>query len=201
MNQAKFDKAIFNMLTGFQDMSNCTGSHVAACLIDGDRIVSQGWNGTPRGMVNCNDIFTPVENGAWIVPLLNDIKEWLIDYVRINMPASLDEYVQGLNNPEAKSVTVNQELKDYLHGKWSEKYEIHAEMNMLFNTMRQQADISDISKCVVYITHSPCAQCMKNLAALGIKHIKYREVYWRDSLENINKSAELFNMELEQVRL
>lgn len=197
MDQKKFEKAIFNMLEGFQDMSNCSGSHVAACLIDGNRIVSQGWNGTPAGTINCNDVFKK-DGENWIIPLTSEFKAWLDEYIS-RYDVTVTEYYKSLvNQKDAVSVTVTDKLKGFLHGKWSEKYEIHAEMNMLFNMMKQQANIDDLSKCTVYITHSPCAQCMKNLAGLGLKNIKYKELYWRDSKQNLENSAQLFGINISQ---
>lgn len=35
--------------------SNCTRRHVAAVLVRDQRIISTGYNGTPRGIKNCNE--------------------------------------------------------------------------------------------------------------------------------------------------
>ncbi len=35
--------------------ANCMGSHVGAVLVLNDRVISTGTNGTPQGMLNCED--------------------------------------------------------------------------------------------------------------------------------------------------
>ena len=50
----------------------------------------------------------------------------------------------------------------------------HAEMNAIISAFRRQADIS---KCTLYTTLSPCAQCSKLIAQSGIKNVVYAQKY------------------------
>lgn len=59
------------------------------------------------------------------------------------------------------------------HSEWSEKYEVHAEMNaLLYNS------ISNAGAMMV-TTHAPCWNCTKHMLAAGITQIYYGEKYYR----------------------
>lgn len=38
--------------------SNCVGAQVGAIIVKDDRILSTGYNGTPKGYINCCDVWT-----------------------------------------------------------------------------------------------------------------------------------------------
>jgi len=54
---------------------------------------------------------------------------------------------------------------------------IHAEQNAICDCARRGASCND---CIAYITHYPCLNCMKLLAASGIKKIYYINDYNND---------------------
>jgi len=60
------------------------------------------------------------------------------------------------------------------HHDWSNKYEIHAEMNAIIWAARQEISIDGST---LYCTLEPCVQCTKNIAASGIKKIVYDTHY------------------------
>lgn len=65
------------------------------------------------------------------------------------------------------------------HHEWSNKYEIHAEMNAVLRAERS------VKGAVAYCTHSPCFNCTKHLLAAGIKDIYYRTRYHRLTDEDL----------------
>jgi len=100
--------------------SKCASMGVGCVIVDGDRVIGTGYNGTVRGFINCNDKFDG-------------------------------------RSPE--------------HSAWSQKFEIHSEMNALANCDRP------VVGCTAVITHSPCFNCTKHLIAFGITCIVFDNKY------------------------
>lgn len=55
---------------------------------------------------------------------------------------------------------------------------IHAERNAIDKMTRQGVPIDG---SVLYTTHSPCMECAKSIAAIGIEHVYFSEQYRDDS--------------------
>ncbi|MFP4281512.1 MAG: deoxycytidylate deaminase [Opitutales bacterium] len=60
-----------------------------------------------------------------------------------------------------------------------EQATVHAEQNAISDAARRGACLDGAT---AYITHFPCINCAKILAAAGIRRIKYRSVYRNDPL-------------------
>lgn len=60
------------------------------------------------------------------------------------------------------------------HHDWSDKYEIHAEMNAVLWAARKWVWIEWAS---IYCTYAPCFNCTKNLLAVWIENIYYFDKY------------------------
>ena len=60
-----------------------------------------------------------------------------------------------------------------------EQATVHAEQNALADAARRGSSVED---CVAYVTHYPCINCAKILAAAGIAEIKYHSDYGNDPL-------------------
>jgi dCMP deaminase len=60
-----------------------------------------------------------------------------------------------------------------------EQATVHAEQNAVSDAARRG---SSVEGCVAYVTHYPCINCAKILAAAGIADIRYREDYANDPL-------------------
>ena len=56
---------------------------------------------------------------------------------------------------------------------------VHAEQNAVADAARRG---SSVEGCVAYVTHYPCINCAKILAAAGIAEIKYRTDYQNDPI-------------------
>ena len=60
-----------------------------------------------------------------------------------------------------------------------EQATVHAEQNAIADAARRG---SAVEGCVAYVTHYPCINCAKILAASGIAQIKYHQDYNNDPL-------------------
>lgn len=60
-----------------------------------------------------------------------------------------------------------------------EQATVHAEQNAVADAARRG---SSVEGCIAYVTHYPCINCAKILAAAGIAEIKYRADYSNDPL-------------------
>ncbi|MBI2515318.1 MAG: cytidine/deoxycytidylate deaminase family protein [Opitutae bacterium] len=60
-----------------------------------------------------------------------------------------------------------------------EQATVHAEQNAIADAARRG---SSVDGCTAYVTHFPCINCAKILAASGISVIKYHEDYANDPL-------------------
>ena len=60
-----------------------------------------------------------------------------------------------------------------------EQATVHAEQNAVADAARRG---SSVEGCIAYVTHFPCINCAKILAAAGIAEIKYRADYLNDPL-------------------
>ena len=60
-----------------------------------------------------------------------------------------------------------------------EQATVHAEQNAIADAARRG---SSVEGCTAYVTHFPCINCAKILAAAGIAELRYREDYRNDPL-------------------
>jgi len=60
------------------------------------------------------------------------------------------------------------------HYKWSRDNEIHAEMNAISFAAKNGESING---CDIYVTISPCNDCLKNMVMTGIKNVYYLYLY------------------------
>ncbi len=60
-----------------------------------------------------------------------------------------------------------------------EQSTVHAEQNAIADAARRG---SSVEGCIAYVTHYPCVNCTKILAAAGIAEVRYRLDYANDPL-------------------
>jgi len=60
-----------------------------------------------------------------------------------------------------------------------EQATVHAEQNAVADAARRG---SSVEGCTAYVTHYPCINCAKILAAAGIAEVRYRDDYHNDPL-------------------
>jgi dCMP deaminase len=121
----------------FASKSKCVSHHVGAVVVKDDRIVITGYNGTPKGLLNCSDKFS------------------------------------------LRTTTGYPRFDREEHHVWSKENEIHAEMNAIAFAAKHNVEIDG---CDMYVTISPCNECLKNLVPTGINNIYYLYLYDRSTL-------------------
>lgn len=147
----KYKNLYTTVLNEYETLSTCDRLHVAALLVKDGRILSVGYNGVPQGQPHCTCFFKHEDDKYYI---------------------AYDEQ----NPQEFKEVTES----DYRfhHHQFSEKCEIHAEMNCLAFALRNNISVSD---CEMVLSVAPCINCAKLIASSGIKTIHYVKHYDRSS--------------------
>ena len=189
------ENLIFKTLETWSARSKCQGSHVAAAAVYNNRLLGIGYNGSPSKTRNCDEVFRKVvsaDKTEYYVLLEPELVDWAKEgdfELKIKPDGTLMRNCEDYVGDKAK------DFFNYLHGKWSTKYEVHAEMNLVFNLLKQGCNIP-MNQVVVYTNISPCDQCLKNLAGLGIKEIHFNEVYWRANPDEVYQTAKALNIDL-----
>lgn len=189
------EKLIFETLAAWSTQSKCQGSHVAAAAVHNNRLLGIGYNGTPRKTRNCNEVFKKVVNGdktEYYILFDSELDKWAAEG---NFNLKIMPDYSAMRNCTDYVGDKAKDLFNYLHGKWSTKYEVHAEMNLIFNLLKQRCNIP-MDQVVIYTNISPCDQCLKNLAGLGVKEIHFKEVYWRSNPAELYQAAKRLNINL-----
>ena len=141
------------ILIEYQNFSKCARLHVAALLVENGRILCCGYNGTPAGQCNCNELFHSMT----------------LDRDKV--------YYYRLHKTDAWTKIKEQEWLDK-HHEYSLENELHAEQNLLGQCIQKRIDTSNAS---IVISHEPCESCARLIFAAGIKHVMYVNKYDRGS--------------------
>ena len=85
----------------------------------------------------------------------------------------------GRNGTPSKFINCNEKfnIDDFNrdeHHEWSNKFEVHAEMNALMFALRHGISTNGAT---LYSTYQPCHNCLKHIISAGIVEIVYRYDY------------------------
>ena len=109
---------------------------------------------------------------AYLTSIRSPCERLQVGCVLVNNKRVISAGYNGfLPNAPHKSMVVNEH----------EQATVHAEQNAIADAASRGVKVN---KSTAYITHFPCINCAKILAAAGIKQIKYYEDYKNDSLVN-----------------
>lgn len=64
-------------------------------------------------------------------------------------------------------------------------YICHSELNAILN---YRGDLSNLKGSTIYVTVSPCYDCAKALAQVGVSEVIYKEKYHRTDISNITET-------------
>lgn len=145
-----WNKTFIEIAEKFAEHSTCIKRKVGAVLVKNLRILATGYNGTPTGFVNCDEVFHHNSSEANLKGILYHRKK---DH-------------EDLSSCEIIS-----------HHEFSERYEIHAEQNCLSFAAKNGVSTN---RCTLYVTTAPCVHCAKIIIASGISRVVYKEVYKND---------------------
>ena len=127
--ELKYKHLYKTVLKEYQNLSKCSRVKVAALIVKDGRILSCGYNGTPAGQTNCNELFK-TEAGKF--------------YARKSITEEWLEYSE-------------EEWKE-LHHEFANKNELHAEQNMLGMCLQKNIDVSDCSIVISHEPCESCAR-------------------------------------------
>lgn len=147
-------------------LSNCVKHNVGAIITDSmGRIIATGYNGTPSGMTNCCDHFQGF--GFMMENLSNQEKFYR------NKSTPEGDKIADKYRDEAEALCAR-------HHEWSKKHELHAEVNVLLHSSRENREGGTL-----YVNLQPCAECAKMIAGSGILRVVFGIPYHRSDNEQV----------------
>ena len=145
----KHDIQYMKMAKVWAENSHAIRSKVGALLVKDNMIISDGYNGTPKGFDNCCE--TEVECD--------------VDF----------DSIGGLDNGSSICKAHDNDCSKCHHHYLVTKPEVlHAEANAI-TKVAKSTNSSDGS--TLYVTLSPCLECAKLIIQAGIKRVVYAEEY------------------------
>ncbi|GAA98589.1 uncharacterized protein L969DRAFT_95179 [Mixia osmundae IAM 14324] len=154
----------FMTLAGLASLrSNCMKRRVGCVLVSSFRVVSTGYNGTPRGMRNCNEGGCARCNG-------------LLQTSARGQPNGRDTHIDD-TDMSYQSIACGMALDECLC--------LHAEENALLEAGRDRAGAG--TGGVLYCNTCPCLRCSVKIVQCGIREVVYSLSYSVDG-----KSAAIF---------
>lgn len=127
--ELKYKHLYKTVLSEYQNLSKCARLKVAALLVEKGRIISCGYNGTPPGHTNCNELFK-TEAGKF--------------YYR--------------ENTEDVWIETDEESWKSKHHEFANENELHAEQSCLGYCLKWKIDISGASMVVSHEPCESCAR-------------------------------------------
>ena len=179
----KFDIQYMRMAKVWAENSHAIRSKVGALLVKDGMIISDGYNGTPKGFDNCCEIHEPYEGCQ---------KRYMEEFpYSIGCQGELHSIVE---NGVAKLVCKHSDVCKF--AKLTTKSEVlHAEANAI-TKVAKSTNSSD--GATLYVTMSPCLECAKLIIQAGIKRVVYNEKYRiTDGLDFLEKAG----IEVEQINI
>lgn len=76
------------------------------------------------------------------------------------------------------------------HGRFADDNEVHAEMNAILKSIGR-----DLKGATIYTTISPCMNCLKHIAQVGINKVVTSAIYWRSSRMDVEEKCKLYGIE------
>ena len=125
----KYKQLYKSVLKEYQQFSKCARLKVAALLVNDGRILCCGYNGTPTGQTNCNELFKS-EDGKF--------------------------YLRESTNDDWREVS-EADWKE-LHHEFAEKNEIHAEMNCIAQGFRNGINVENTDLIISLQPCDNCAK-------------------------------------------
>ncbi len=194
------DKTFLDILRIITQKSTCSFFKTGALVVKDNRIVSMGYNGTPSGFPQCNELQEVLEfveqkkydlgrvcSQFGIGQVISELKN-RFSYFRKYTPNFLDFFQDKLQE-SIKTIIASEEKVDFYSLNFiHSRYEVHAEQNAIAFSLNAGTNISGST---LYTTLLPCMECAKLIVASGINRVVYIEDYedkrFRETSENFLK--------------
>ncbi|MDI6851018.1 MAG: deaminase [bacterium] len=181
------DSTFIEILEIVRRQSSCVYYKTGALVVKENRIVSMGYNGSPSGFPQCDELQEVLEFAhenrdivgkyletggveAFAREYYNRFKyfhKYTEDFVKF-FGSKLEESLKKICNGSAgKNDFYN---LNFIHS----RYEIHAEQNAIAFSLKAGTNITGAT---LYTTLLPCMECAKLIVASGIKRVVYIEDY------------------------
>lgn len=179
------DKTFLDILEIIRKKSTCSFFKTGALVVKENRIVSMGYNGTPSGFPQCNELQEVLEyvreqreslsvrfggNAREMIPILKDkfsyFKRYSSDFLKF-FEEKLVESLEGILNLQDEPDLYK---LNFLHS----RYEIHAEQNAIAFSLKAGTNIAGST---LYTSLLPCMECAKLIVASGIKRVVFVDEY------------------------
>lgn len=125
----KYKQLYKSVLKEYQQFSKCARLKVAALLVNDGRILCCGYNGTPTGQTNCNELFKSEDSKFYLRESTND--DW-----------------REVSEADWKAI----------HHEFAEKNEIHAEMNCIAQGFRNGINVENTNLIISLQPCDNCAK-------------------------------------------
>lgn len=180
------DKTFLDILKIITQKSTCAFFKTGALVVKDNRVVSMGYNGTPSGFPQCNELQEVLEfveqnkkelgrvyDKFGINQVVIEIRDRFSYFKRYS--SSFLDYFQDKLEDSIKAIIYSEEKVDFyglnfIHS----RYEVHAEQNAIAFSLKAGTNISGST---LYTTLLPCMECAKLIVASGIKRVVYIEDY------------------------
>jgi dCMP deaminase len=140
--ELKYKHLYKTVLKEYQNLSKCARLKVAALLVEEGRIISCGYNGTPSGQINCNELFK----------------------------VEADKYYYRTTKEEPWLEIEESEWR-IKHHEFSERNEIHAEMSAIGYALKNKIDISGASMVLSHEPCENCSKLIYSAGIKHIMYV------------------------------
>lgn len=148
MERISIEQVLMECALSFAKRSTCQRVKAGAVIAFDNHIISTGYNGNAPGREHCCDYWQKFYDSK---------ASWKLQW---------PTYEDYLKSDSFKSS----------HREWSQKYELHAEMNAIIYAARRGIKIEGAD---IYTTYSPCIFCAKAIIHAGISRVFYHVLYDR----------------------
>lgn len=181
------DTTFLDILEIVRRQSSCVYYKTGALVVKENRIVSMGYNGSPSGFPQCNELQELLqyvaENPSEIRVLLESggIKEFTsrffekFNYFKKYSRAFVEYFGEKLEESIKKIVFEGAGESEFYNLNFiHSRYEIHAEQNAIAFSLKAGTNISGAT---LYSSLLPCMECAKLIVAADIRRVVYVEDY------------------------
>ena len=193
MDRPSWNETYISMCKTLSKRSTCLRIQTASIIVKNNIIVSVGYNGVGAEQEHCCDFWrkvynTALESIAYVQPLTH-IEKICLSMKERNVLLRIGRYDDteiGYQCEVKRAINRHRlTFEEFLntgffhdkHHNWSNKNELHGEMNAILFAGRHGISLEGST---IYTIYSPCIHCAKSIYASGIKKVYYKDLYHRD---------------------